>query len=126
MGVDSGLPDFRGPEGFWTAYPALGQRGLKFYEVASPRTFDVRPVLCAGVPVAFIEQWWLAQLLANGHHPSSLNHRSEGCTLDAKPRSFVVGRVSVMLLRLGRQRWIAEAGGGSQPVIIVARASKCL
>ena len=22
MGVDSGLPDFRGPEGFWRAYPA--------------------------------------------------------------------------------------------------------
>ena len=21
MGVDSGLPDFRGPEGFWKAYP---------------------------------------------------------------------------------------------------------
>ena len=24
MGVDSGLPDFRGNEGFWKAYPALG------------------------------------------------------------------------------------------------------
>lgn len=23
MGVDSGLPDFRGAEGFWQAYPAL-------------------------------------------------------------------------------------------------------
>ena len=28
MGVDSGLPDFRGAEGFWRAYPALGRRGL--------------------------------------------------------------------------------------------------
>ena len=25
MGVDSGLPDFRGSEGFWGAYPALGR-----------------------------------------------------------------------------------------------------
>src|SRR5450759_2270489 len=25
MGVDSGLPDFRGPQGFWRAYPALGR-----------------------------------------------------------------------------------------------------
>ena len=25
MGVDSGLPDFRGREGFWRAYPALGR-----------------------------------------------------------------------------------------------------
>jgi hypothetical protein len=24
MGVDSGLPDFRGKNGFWRAYPALG------------------------------------------------------------------------------------------------------
>ena len=28
MGVDSGLPDFRGREGFWQAYPALAQAGL--------------------------------------------------------------------------------------------------
>ncbi|WP_317889331.1 hypothetical protein [Undibacterium oligocarboniphilum] len=25
MGVDSGLPDFRGDPGFWTHYPALGR-----------------------------------------------------------------------------------------------------
>jgi len=30
MGVDSGLPDFRGPEGFWRAYPPFRQRGLRF------------------------------------------------------------------------------------------------
>lgn len=23
MGVDSGLPDFRGPQGFWRAYPPM-------------------------------------------------------------------------------------------------------
>ena len=28
MGIDSGLPDFRGPEGFWRAYPALGLQRL--------------------------------------------------------------------------------------------------
>ena len=28
MGVDSGLPDFRGDEGFWRAYPALGRARL--------------------------------------------------------------------------------------------------
>ena len=26
MGVDSGLPDFRGKDGFWREYPALKQR----------------------------------------------------------------------------------------------------
>ena len=27
MGVDSGLPDFRGPEGFWNAYRASSSVG---------------------------------------------------------------------------------------------------
>jgi NAD-dependent SIR2 family protein deacetylase len=48
MGIDSGLPDFRGPEGFWRAYPALGRRRLQFYEVASPRTFDEDPATAWG------------------------------------------------------------------------------
>ncbi len=45
MGVDSGLPDFRGNEGFWRAYPALARAGLDFAEVASPRTFEEDPDL---------------------------------------------------------------------------------
>jgi NAD-dependent SIR2 family protein deacetylase len=28
MGVDSGLPDFRGPDGFWKAYPPYRHLGL--------------------------------------------------------------------------------------------------
>jgi NAD-dependent SIR2 family protein deacetylase len=48
MGVDSGLPDFRGREGFWRAYPALGQAGLDFYTVASPDTFIHDPALAWG------------------------------------------------------------------------------
>jgi NAD-dependent SIR2 family protein deacetylase len=39
MGVDSGLPDFRGNEGFWKAYPALAKAKLDFSQVASPATF---------------------------------------------------------------------------------------
>ncbi len=30
MGVDSGLPDFRGVNGFWRAFPALEQLGQRF------------------------------------------------------------------------------------------------
>lgn len=45
MGVDSGLPDFRGTEGFWRAYPALGTSGIRFEEVASPQTFRRDPEL---------------------------------------------------------------------------------
>jgi NAD-dependent SIR2 family protein deacetylase len=39
MGVDSGLPDFRGREGFWRAYPALARARIDFAEAASPETF---------------------------------------------------------------------------------------
>ncbi|MBK7236374.1 MAG: NAD-dependent deacetylase [Sterolibacteriaceae bacterium] len=39
MGVDSGLPDFRGTSGFWRAYPALGLTGLRFEQIASPHAF---------------------------------------------------------------------------------------
>ena len=41
MGVDSGLPDFRGDEGFWRAYPAL--RGYSFVDMANPRWFEQDP-----------------------------------------------------------------------------------
>ena len=41
MGVDSGLPDFRGNSGFWRAYPAL--EGYAFEEMANPRWFSVDP-----------------------------------------------------------------------------------
>lgn len=30
MGVHSGLPDFRGADGFWRAYQALGKLGVSF------------------------------------------------------------------------------------------------
>ncbi len=39
MGVDSGLPDFRGPEGFWNAYPPYRHLGLDFTDLANPRWF---------------------------------------------------------------------------------------
>ncbi|SFG25794.1 NAD-dependent protein deacetylase, SIR2 family [Duganella sp. CF458] len=48
MGVDSGLPDFRGNEGFWKAYPALAPARMEFTSVASPRTFQEDPALAWG------------------------------------------------------------------------------
>jgi NAD-dependent SIR2 family protein deacetylase len=48
MGVDSGLPDFRGPEGFWQSYPALRKAGLGFRQVATPRSFWTSPRLAWG------------------------------------------------------------------------------
>jgi NAD-dependent SIR2 family protein deacetylase len=45
MGVDSGLPDFRGQEGFWRAYPAIARLGLSFAEIAEPSWFTKDPCL---------------------------------------------------------------------------------
>jgi NAD-dependent SIR2 family protein deacetylase len=39
MGVDSGLPDFRGDAGFWRAYPPYQRLGLRFVELADPVHF---------------------------------------------------------------------------------------
>lgn len=43
MGVDSGLPDFRGNEGFWKAYPPLRHMGISFVDMANPSWFVERP-----------------------------------------------------------------------------------
>ena len=40
MGVDSGLPDFRGNEGFWRAYPPLKKLNIRFEEMANPIWFE--------------------------------------------------------------------------------------
>ena len=48
MGVDSGLPDFRGEGGFWKYYPALAEAGLQFEEIANPRHFETDPRLAWG------------------------------------------------------------------------------
>lgn len=40
MGVNSGLPDYRGNSGFWKAYPALGESGLNFQDMAHPKAFE--------------------------------------------------------------------------------------
>jgi NAD-dependent SIR2 family protein deacetylase len=48
MGVDSGLPDFRGDRGFWKAYPPLADLGISFVEMANPRWFHSDPTLAWG------------------------------------------------------------------------------
>jgi NAD-dependent SIR2 family protein deacetylase len=48
IGVDSGLPDFRGDEGFWRAYPPYAHLGLSFVELANPAAFRRDPELAWG------------------------------------------------------------------------------
>ena len=45
IGVDSGLPDFRGDEGFWRSYPIAKQLGLNFQALANPKWFEINPKL---------------------------------------------------------------------------------
>src|SRR5216683_1899871 len=48
MGVDSGLPDFRGDQGFWKAYPPYAKLGLRFSDLANPSWFASDPTLAWG------------------------------------------------------------------------------
>lgn len=48
MGVDSGLPDFRGDEGFWNAYPPYERLGMSFVRMANPEVFHRDPELAWG------------------------------------------------------------------------------
>jgi len=43
MGVDSGLPDFRGDQGFWNAYPMYQHLGINFIGAANPAHFQSDP-----------------------------------------------------------------------------------
>jgi NAD-dependent SIR2 family protein deacetylase len=43
MGVDSGLPDFRGERGFWNAYPMYERLGISFAGAANPAHFERDP-----------------------------------------------------------------------------------
>jgi NAD-dependent SIR2 family protein deacetylase len=43
MGVDSGLPDFRGDHGFWKAYPLYERLGINFVQAANPSHFQRDP-----------------------------------------------------------------------------------
>lgn len=43
IGVDSGLPDFRGNEGFWNAYPPFRKLNLSFVDLANPIWFSADP-----------------------------------------------------------------------------------
>lgn len=48
MGVDSGLSDFRGDQGFWKAYPPLKHLGKSFVDMATPELFYTDPKLAWG------------------------------------------------------------------------------
>lgn len=48
IGVDSGLPDFRGNQGLWRTYPALGAAQIGFESIANPASFSEDAALAWG------------------------------------------------------------------------------
>ncbi|SUO95327.1 SIR2 family NAD-dependent protein deacylase [Suttonella ornithocola] len=48
MSVNSGLPDFRGDNGFWRAFPPLEKLGKSFVQMATPDLFYKEPTLAWG------------------------------------------------------------------------------
>jgi NAD-dependent SIR2 family protein deacetylase len=48
MGVDSGLPDFRGDQGFWKAYPYYAAQGISFVDAATAKQFSSDPAFAWG------------------------------------------------------------------------------
>lgn len=48
MGVDSGMPDYRGDQGFWNAYPPYRHLGVSFVEMANPQWFRDDPSFAWG------------------------------------------------------------------------------
>ena len=43
MGVDSGLPNFRGKDGFWKEYPYFKKANMSFIDAANPKFFTSKP-----------------------------------------------------------------------------------
>jgi len=48
MGVDSGLPDFRGDHGFWNDNPSLKNKNIHYSDISNPECFDSMPELAWG------------------------------------------------------------------------------
>jgi NAD-dependent SIR2 family protein deacetylase len=117
MGVDSGLPDFRGPAGFWQAYPAFDRLGLQFQDIANPAVFRSDPALAWGFYAHRLHQYRTAN-----------PHRGYGLLLQwaaAKPAGYFVftSNVDGHFLRAGfNEERIAECHGS---IHFVQCASPC-
>jgi NAD-dependent SIR2 family protein deacetylase len=81
MGVDSGLPDFRGKDGFWRAYPPMQKLGLEFSSVSTPSWFHKDPAFAFG----FWKHHWQLYTSTKEHDGYHLLRRFA----DKKQRRFV-------------------------------------
>ena len=86
MGVDCGLPDFRGPEGFWRAYPPYAKLGLDFARWPTPAgSATTRPSPGASTATAWGST---ADPPARGlRHPPALGRRGCRAAGSSSPRT---------------------------------------
>ncbi|NUT92709.1 MAG: NAD-dependent protein deacetylase [Saccharothrix sp.] len=149
MGVDSGLPDFRGDHGFWQAYPPYERLGLKFVELADPVHFVEDPALAWGfyghrldlyrrtVPhagFAVLRDWGARVFTSNvdgqfqraglpdvAEVHGSIHHLQcvEPCTDDIWPADDVVVEVDPETMRASSLPACRNCGGLARPNILM-------
>lgn len=118
MGVDSGLPDFRGDEGFWNAYPPFRASGLSFIDLANPTWFKEDPGLAWGFYGHRLNLYRATKPHAGFHILRSLSEqKKDGC--------FVfTSNVDGQFQRAGfRQEEVAECHGSIHHMQCSARCS---
>ena len=133
MGVDSGLPDFRGNEGFWKAYPALAKANIEFYSIACPDEFQRKPRRAWGfyghrlnlyrntVPhesFAILERWAEPMLHGYSVFTSNVDGQFQKAGFDARDVREYHGPIHHLqcLTPCSRDTWSAD---GFDPVIDV-------
>ncbi len=57
MGVDSGLPDFRGDEGFWRAYPAIKELQISLWHGLFTGTDSTSTKIL--FPITVLQCFWI-------------------------------------------------------------------
>ncbi|MFI9810522.1 SIR2 family NAD-dependent protein deacylase [Saccharothrix variisporea] len=149
MGVDSGLPDFRGDHGFWQAYPPYERLGLRFVELADPVHFVEDPTLAWGfyghrldlyrrtVPhagFAVLRDWGARVFTSNvdgqfqragfsdvAEVHGSIHHLQcvEPCTDDIWPADDVVVEVDPETMRASTLPSCRNCGGLARPNILM-------
>lgn len=106
MGVDSGLPDFRGNPGFWVAYPALAAEGAAFMDIASPAAFHGDLRRQARCP-AVIEIGADVNVATVRHFADRVVLRHKGSVIRINPREPHVSHLHGVGIAVGAQQALA-------------------
>ena len=115
MSVDSGLPDFRGGQGFWRAYPPLEKLQISFEDMAQPHWFDSQP-----------EMAWAFYGHRQRLYRETKPHGGYGCCATGRercPRGISSSRP--MWMEPSRRRDSLAIGFSSSTATFVATSARC-